>query len=1116
MKRSYTFFLILLLLLTAVPLLMAQRVDGTLRGDVHDPSGAMVEGAQVTVTNQGTGVGQTIVSTTSGSYVFPNLLVGMYTLTVEKQGFQTYINHNIEVKSNTVSQADVRLTIGSAETTVEVTAGAEVVQTSDATLSNNLNSDQLVSLPVQAQGGGILNLAILAPNTTTQGGGVLGRGGSIGGARPRMNNFTVDGLDDNDVSVTGPITTVVSDAVAEFNLLTNQFSAEYGHSAGGQFNLVTKSGTNDFHGTGFIINNNRNYNAFDNIEKQAQGCDTDPGCDKARFDYNIIGGSFGGPLVKNKVFFFGAYQRQFAGFAGSSSVIEAPTASGLANLKALAENSAVTNILNAFPTAASSARTINVTNAGSTTTLPVDIGFLSLLAPSYQNETDWNVSGDVNLAAHQIRMRYLRNKIDSPNLSDPPIPAFSGSYVGSVHKATLSDVWTVNSHFINDFRAGYSRLIQDWTVPSQFNNFPNVYVDELSSFQVGPEGNSPQGGGQNVYQLLDQMSYSKGAHTLKWGVEYRRWIAPSGFLPRSRGEWEYADLTELVNDFVPSSFAKRGAGSGRFDGNQTAAFGFFQDDWKVSPRLTLNLGMRYEWFGIPNGARLQQLNRIASLPGTDLLFNIPKSDTNNWMPRFGFAWDPKGDGKWAVRGGFGLSYDVIPQNFPTLSLPPQLQSEQDPDITCSLSGAPSWCADYVGGSGLGQGFLAGGGLLQVNLPPTNQAEARAATQGVIVDQVMPKVYTWTLSAQHELFKNTSLELRYLGTKGTQLPVQKQVNARSAFDNGATPLPTYFSLSDVPTSFTTGAPTLADFQSFIFRPYRADGFVGSVTSFPGLGDNIYHSGSVDFIHRSGKIKGLYLRANYTWAHNLDNATNELFSSLINPRRPQDANHMEQERGRSVLDIRHKAALSWTYDLPKWGIESAFLKTLINGWQLNGTYIFQTGQPATARSVTDSNGNGDSAGDRPIFNPAGDPHLGTSSSAVCWDGVVVSFGCSTSANIVGYVADNANAGFVQAQAGSLSNVGRNTLTTPGRNNWDMALFKNTHITEQKYIQFRAEVFNVFNHRQFSFANPGVFPIAGIDDSAINAQGYVSVIDSQFLDPKQLNGGSRQIQLGLKFVF
>src|SRR5262245_57849045 len=170
----------------------------------------------------------------------------------------------------------------------------------------------------------------------------------------------------------------------------------------------------------------------------------------------------------------------------------------------------------------------------------------------------------------------------------------------------------MTSRSVNDFRVGYTRYTNNFTVPSQFENFPNVFVNELTNFQVGPQDNSPQGTAQNVYQLIEQMSHTRGSHTLKFGGKYRRWIAPGALLPGSRGDWQYSDLSNLVSDTVPIDFAKRGAGSAGTEGNQSAIFWFFQDDWKPSPRLTLNLGIRYEWFGVPKMSTLQALNAISN------------------------------------------------------------------------------------------------------------------------------------------------------------------------------------------------------------------------------------------------------------------------------------------------------------------------------------------------------------------------------------------------------------------------------------------------------------------------------------------------------------------------
>ncbi len=578
----------------------------------------------------------------------------------------------------------------------------------------------------------------------------------------------------------------------------------------------------------------------------------------------------------------------------------------------------------------------------------------------------------------------------------------------------------------------------------------------------------------------------------------------------------------------------RGAGSGNVASNYNAFYWFIQDDWKVMPRLTINAGLRYEYSGVPRAENQQAINGISDDPALGLFFRAPKPDINNFAPRLGFAYDPTGRGKWAIRGGAGIAYDVTPNNFAINSLPPQLQTEQKPAITCALPGRPAWCATWNSDPTVadsGQGFLAGGGLLTVNAPPTTQAAARAATQSWIPDHVGPKVITWSMSIQHQVLRDSSLEVRYLGTRSLELPVQMRLNSASAFDprfanlgGGLTPLPTFFSAADVPATITTPASTLADFGNFNPQPYSVDGFLGNLTTFPSIGSGIYHSASVDFIHRLAR--GLFLRTNYTFGKNIDNATNELFSSVVNPRRAQDGYNFGNERGPSALDIRHKFVISWVYDLPNISTDHRFLKALAHGWEWSGSYIAESGQPVTPLSDNDANANGDGAGDRAIINPNARARTGTIVDPVCNDGAggatrvitATATACASDSNIVGYVAEDPTARYVQAGTGAFANAGRNILSTPGLNIWNMSIFKATKLTERFTLQFRADTYDTFNHRNFSIGLP---TNNGALDQVTNpnpfAAAYVNVDSgSDFLNARTFNGGSRTMQLGLKLLW
>jgi hypothetical protein len=482
---------------------------------------------------------------------------------------------------------------------------------------------------------------------------------------------------------------------------------------------------------------------------------------------------------------------------------------------------------------------------------------------------------------------------------------------------------------------------------------------------------------------------------------------------------------------------------------------------------------------------------------------------------------------------------VTPQNFPLLSLPPQLYTEQNPGVTCGLPNPPAWCADYVGGSKLGRGFLQGGGLLQTNVPCDTQLLCRQSTSSFIVDVVEPKVLTWSLGVQHELGWNSSLEARYVGTRSLELPVQSRLNTQTLFRAGLDPMPTYLNASDVPATVASPATTLSQWEtsyidnSFTTCPttapnpfiYGAQGFCATlVTAFPPLGSGIYHGVSLDFKHRVGH--GLSLFANYTFSKNIDDATNDLFTSRVQPRRPQDWQNIGAERGLSALDQTHKLAVSWVYDFPSSHADNAFVRGVADGWRLSGSWLVMSGPPVTIINGGDANGDFDSAGDRPIFNPSGTVQAGTYVDFVCNAGAggattIVSdpttCGTGNDANIVGYVAQDPTAKYVTAELGAVGTLGRDSYRSPGLQTWAMSFAKTTKINERVGVQFRADFDNIFNHRNFVLSQPtALYNTANAGQAITQTYNNIQATGSGFLDAKQFDGGSRTMQLVLKLTF
>ena len=1131
----------------------AQHTTGTLRGQVSDQTGATVAGGNVVVSNEATGVVQTTVTTSAGTYEFPSVLPGIYTIVVEAKSFKRYVKKGIGVLANQDNVADARLDIGASSETVEVVAGTAEVQTTSSDLTNNFSAQDVANLPSSAGvlNGSPLNLAILAPNVVATPGGSQGVGGAVGGTRPRDNNFSVDGVDDNNLGTTGNNSTVIPDAVSEFALQTNQFSAEYGHSAGGQFSLITKTGTNKLHGSGEWYAQNRNFNSLDNLTKAQIQTDQTlkiPGSllTKPPYDDNRFGGTVGGPIMKDKFFFFGAYEYTTIHGSGPTTLLStAPTSAGLSMLEGIAASPAVKAALAAFPVAPSNNGGTLAVNGAS-----IPVGSLAVVAPNFQREHDAQFNTDYTWGRHQLGARFTFNQEKFIVPASIPLPVWNQNEPVNNRKIALTDTWTARNNVVNDIRLQYSYYFLGLLDPCtpDVTCQPDITVGDLfTGNTAGVADNQHQK--QNSYQVRDTLSWVHGKHTFKFGGDYNHFIYPQFFLSRSVGDYEYQTTADFINDVVPTSRVLRGAGSGYFLGTESLMAGFVQDDFKVSSRLTLNLGLRYEYWTNPVGDKEWNLNAISNVPGL-ITFANPSTDKNNFAPRIGFAYDPTGGGKTAIRGGFGINYDVKFQNFDSVSLPPQLQSELNSSSACTLTPTPSWCST-------GTGFLAGGGLPPVYIPPADQATARNLTSAHLPNNTaLPKVLTWSLGVQHEMYRNATLEVRYVGTRGLELPVQFRRNFISYFDAGGSPLPTYLSASSIPATYTATTPTDTSFNLFetnysnltlnpvpgLTQPspdiYQKYGFFGNVTEYDPYGNSIYHAASVSFTQRAGH--GVSINGNYTYSHTIDSATNEFNTSALDPRRAQDGYHLAADRADSELDVPQKVALSLVYQLPKAKSLNTFAKVLLNGYQVGTVFYAQSGQPVTLQSgVVDSNGNVDTAGDRVILNRAGtgnvlnEPFQGDvfpvceGAGGATYVGTT-SFltapfnGCNANASApfgydpaIGYTPVNPKDRYLIAANGVQSNVGRDSYRTPGFSTFNVSLFKNTYFGETKYLQLRAEVFNVLNHPSYTLTNGNVFNTTGIT-TALGNPGYAQPFSNAFLNAKQFGGGIRQMTLGIKLVF
>ena len=1147
LKAIVTMVVAIVLLLAGTTLIWAQATSGDIAGTVTDKSGAAIANAEVSVKNTATGVVTTTKSTDVGQFHVPNLPAGNYDITASATGFSSFTLKNFEVKLNNTATAQLALPVASTSANIEVSAEASaVLDTTTVQLQSSFETEELKNFPTATVGNGVLNLSLLVPGVASSGAVGAGTGPSVGGQRPRADNYEVEGIDNNNKSVTGPLVYVPNDAVGEFTVVTNQFSPEFGHSAGGQFNSVVVSGTNKLHGEAYEYFQNRDLNA----ENAIQGGKVP----NPRYDFNRYGGQLGGPIKKDKLFYFANFERQTTGLS-SSYFLCTPTSAGMSALSSVPNLSATnlgvfTKYVLVSPSqvdASADNACFNQTSGPQTLTVydgagfnsstgefasgtPYDIplGNYNVQAPNYSNFDALTTSGDWTISQKDtFRARYIYNKFGGIDTA-ANLPAFYQPIPNLFHLIALSEYHNFTPSLINEARLGFNRFYNatpsgNYTFPG-LDSFPTLYMYDAGFLEIGPDGNAPQSTVQNLYQLTDNVSWVKGKHSMKFGFDGRKYISPQSFTQRVRGDYEWNNLTEYLHDVAPTAFGERSTGNFFYYGDQSAWYGYANDVWRITEKISINYGLRYEFTSVPVGERTQSLNSLASVPGV-ITFGVPQPQRTNFLPRFGINY-AMNDAN-SIRAGFGMATDVLYDNLGILSFPPQYSSTNDVGSGNNASpGDPNFLAN--GGLPHGNGSLAtfckSGTGPGTNVPCVNDIAAQqAATSAWVPNQVLPYAETWTLGVQHVFAKDYTAEVRYVGTRGIHLPTQNQINVQAKVD-AAHHLPTYISSTPSDSELAALPNTLDELNH---RSARVPAFVtnganftSKITTFMPWSESNYNGMAASLTRRFQR--GFLLDLAYTYSRTMDDATADVFSTVLTPRRPQDSRNVAADYSRSALDHTHRLTMAVVYDLPYFKQSNWMMKNIVGNWEIAPIYTYESPEYYTVLSGVNSNLNGDSTAiDRTVYNPKGafgtgsgvTPLYDASRASLCGLDANNNPISTCNANLVAYQADNPNARYIVAGKGAMPTSQRNTQPIRPIDNFDATAVKRFNFTERYALEFQAQAFNVLNHSQY---------IPGTVDN-INSPGYTSQILFQtasnpgFNQPgKFFAANARSMQLALKLTF
>ena len=1130
---------------------LAQAQDtGYISGTVTDKSGAAVVGAEVVLTNVAGSLTRNTVTNSDGAYVVPGLPGDIYNLTVTANGFQKYTAQRVVLNVAEKERIDLQLTVGAITQEVIVTGeNIAQVETQSSELSGTVTGKQITQL--QLNGRNFTQLATTVPGVSNQSPNDEGLVGvtniyfSFNGGRLAYNNWEIDGGDNMDNGSNQTLNVYPSiDAIAEFKVLTSNYGAQYGRNASGTVEIETKSGTNNFHGNAYYFGRNDALNARNFFE--------DKTTEVPKFKKHDFGYTVGGPVYipghynsnKQKTFFFWSQEWRRDIVPGQVFHASVPSLAERAgdftdvctdpNFAADCPNVPDFSAISIDPNAAPLLAMIPEPNAPGS-----NCGGIACFNASPSQPTHWReelIRVDHNFSSKlRATFRYIHdswNTVTPTTLwADGSYPTVQTAFVGPGTSFVARLNASISPSLLNEFVASYtgdhiflenqgagvlSRSSSGLTTTGIFPDFgdklPDISVSGNSSFNDFTEGQAyiPWNNANPTYTLRDNVTKISGRHTMQFGAYA---VIAQKNEQSSFGSVQGSLSFNASNSVVGTGNAFADLLLGRIDTYSQASLApkyyfrykilepYFQDDWRVTPRLTLNLGIRLSIFGTYRDKYKQAFNfqtdhfdsanglnigsdgqLIDPTSGNDVSFDDPRvfngmvqcgssgtpsgcvhGRTFNPAPRLGFAWDPWGNGKIAIRGGYGIFFEHGNGNEANVealeATPPLVLVPSQPNIT--------------GYTNIG----AGGGAIQAFPLGFNSIDTKG---------VWPYVQQWNLNVQHQLPQHFVTSFAYVGSKGTDLGFRRDINQLTAVPLAENPYQPGEPIGpdDCSTETTpSGAPITGQALTNLGvacgndpNPYRPFLGFGSINFLQFGSNSSYHA--FQFSARRS-VAPLTLSVAYTFSHSIDNASD---GGAINAPSIIDSYDVARSRGSSDFDQRHMLNVSWVYDLPFFRASTGFTNKVLGGWQYAGIMSIQTGIPVsiTYSGFSDNAGVSNGSGPGTYADLVGDPQSAAGSCAITATGPQLYNPCA----------------FAAPRGLTFGDAGRNILRVPRTTNFDMSLLKHFKINESTGFEFRAEGFNIFNHTQWN----------GVSNDLTN---------SDFLHPSGAHR-ARTLQFGLKFIF